>query len=296
LEGGCRGADTDSYSFQAFADGFKFGQLADKTEVLLSADGSQIMMEWERPYMVRCIDALKIDSNCDVLEIGFGCGYSATRVQYWKPKSHTIVECAPEVLKKLRAWAADKPSVNIVEGTWQSQLPSLALFDAIFFDDFPLGNEENEVEFGKSQDDRYLSTYRRSRSHLHAFMELCLDMHMRIGSKMSGYITHAIKFERADCTITFTNIPVRVHPSCKYFDDNVAVVPLITKTKEKTEEAEQKDCEQGSSNNSSTSAEAEAEAEKKEVEAAVADGRQEEEEAEEEGGGQSTKRQKLGSS
>jgi predicted O-methyltransferase YrrM len=134
-------------SFQAFADGFKFGQLADKTEVLLSADGSQIMMEWERPYMVRCIDALRIDSNSDVLEIGFGCGYSATRIQYWKPKSHTIVECAPEVLRKLRVWAADKPSVKIVEGTWQSQLASLGLFDAIFFDDFPLGNQENEVLF-----------------------------------------------------------------------------------------------------------------------------------------------------
>jgi hypothetical protein len=47
---------------------------------------------------------------------------------------------------------------------------------------------------------------------------------------MSGYITHAIKIERSDCTVTFTNIPVRPHPACKYFDDNVAVVPLITKT------------------------------------------------------------------
>ena len=31
--------------------------------------------------------------DCDVLEIGFGCGYSASRIQSFKPRSHTIIEC-----------------------------------------------------------------------------------------------------------------------------------------------------------------------------------------------------------
>jgi hypothetical protein len=31
-----------------------------------------VMMEWERPYMEACVDALKISPSDSVLEIGFG--------------------------------------------------------------------------------------------------------------------------------------------------------------------------------------------------------------------------------
>ena len=35
-------------------------------------NGTQVMMAWERPYMVRCIDALQITEADSVLEVGFG--------------------------------------------------------------------------------------------------------------------------------------------------------------------------------------------------------------------------------
>jgi hypothetical protein len=116
--------------------------------------------------MVACVNELGIKADVDdvlevcrgslcvawlmwlVVEVGFGCAYSADRIQYFKPRrasapspavdrsiycrrsrffhaylvfarSHTIIECSPVVLPRLRAWAADKPSVRIVEGTWQ---------------------------------------------------------------------------------------------------------------------------------------------------------------------------------
>lgn len=93
-------------------------------------------MEWEKPYVEKCVDELQITSapcpsvilrcflqpkqwplstpqlkidkrfefgvpdlwpqnseECDVLEIGFGCGYSASRIQRFQPRSHTIIEC-----------------------------------------------------------------------------------------------------------------------------------------------------------------------------------------------------------
>lgn len=120
-------------------------------EILLKDGKFQVMMEWEKPYMEACIDALQPFG--DVLEIGFGCGYSATRIQSFKPKSHTIIEFHPMVAQKARAWAKQYPNVRIIEGTWQDQLSSLGVFDAIFFDDYPLESEEqmNNLEKEKQQ-------------------------------------------------------------------------------------------------------------------------------------------------
>ena len=69
-------------------------------EILLQDGKHQVMMEWEKPYMEACID--KLQPKGDVLEIGFGMGYSATAIQKNKPKSHTIIEMDPIVIKKLK--------------------------------------------------------------------------------------------------------------------------------------------------------------------------------------------------
>ena len=87
------------------------------------SDGSQVMMEWERPYMEACVEALAIRPGRDaVLEIGFGLGFSAARIQDQRPRRHTIIECDPAVLLRLRAWASTRPSVSIVQGTWQDAM------------------------------------------------------------------------------------------------------------------------------------------------------------------------------
>ena len=105
-------------------------------ELLLKDGRYQVMMEWEKPYMEACIDAMR--PSGDVLEVGFGLGYASTRIQHYKPKSHTIIECDPVVAKRAREWAKEYSDVTIVEKTWQEALPELGQFDAIFFDDYPL--------------------------------------------------------------------------------------------------------------------------------------------------------------
>ena len=105
-------------------------------EILLQYNKHQVMMEWEKPYMEACID--KLQPQGDVLEIGFGMGYSATQIQKYKPKSHTIIEMDSLVIKRLKKWAKDYDNIIVVEGTWQSQMKNLGQFDEIFFDDFPL--------------------------------------------------------------------------------------------------------------------------------------------------------------
>lgn len=105
-------------------------------EILLKEDTFQVMMEWEKPYMQACIDELKPFG--DVLEIGFGLGYSATHIQSYKPKSHTIIEYHPLIAQKAREFAKKHSHVTIIEDTWQNALKNLGVYDCIFFDDYPL--------------------------------------------------------------------------------------------------------------------------------------------------------------
>jgi hypothetical protein len=110
-------------------------------EILLNNEELQVMMEWERPYMEACIETLK--PKGDVLEIGFGLGYSANAIQKHKPKSHTIIESDPQVIAKAKEWAKSHPNTKILTGRWQELLPEIGFFDTIFFDDYmPLNPAE----------------------------------------------------------------------------------------------------------------------------------------------------------
>jgi hypothetical protein len=118
---------------------------------MLIKDGThQVMMEWEKPYMEACIEALCPIGH--VLEIGFGCGYSATAIQKFSPLSHTIIEYHPTVAAKARTWAQEYKNVRIVEDTWQQALDKLGVFDQIFFDDYPLESQKQQKELVKTQE------------------------------------------------------------------------------------------------------------------------------------------------
>lgn len=101
---------------------------------LYSNKGFPVMLPWEKEYMEYCINMLH--PSGDVLEIGFGLGYSANQIQKFPIRSHTIVECSRKVVKESRIWANDQTHpVNIIEGTWQNVLCLLGKFDTVFFDD-----------------------------------------------------------------------------------------------------------------------------------------------------------------
>ena len=214
-----------------WADGQSFSTDERGEEQLLDASGTQVMMQWERPYMVRCIDALQITRTDSVLEIGFGCGYSADRIQAAKPRLHTIVECAEPVLERLRAWAAERPNVRVVEGTWQATLPSLGSFDAIFFDDFGApGLSEGEMMAG-CESAEYRDEYAAAPSHFHAFLQIALRWHTAPEGRLSGYLQMqtALDLRRDDVEVTLRRMPVAPPAHCHYFQDRVAIVPLIRK-------------------------------------------------------------------
>lgn len=97
----------------------------------------QIMMEWEKPYMETCIQKLQPFGN--VLEVGFGLGYSATEIQKFPINSYTVIECDEETYKRALEWKKNyNHKINIIFGRWEEVYQKLPKFDCIFFDDFDI--------------------------------------------------------------------------------------------------------------------------------------------------------------
>ena len=195
--------------------------------LLLSKNDKQVMMEWEKPYMEHCIDILNPKGN--VLEIGFGLGYSADRIQSYKPKSHTIIECDPIVLQKLEIWAKDKPNVTIVRGKWQETIHNLGIFDEIFMDDYPLEISKDSSNFEK------LLSQRR----FHIFVDICIRSHTRIGSRISAYLNSNKPLILGSDSAPFCHVmsefmDVKIPETCEYRDlkEQQCQVPLIIKIKD----------------------------------------------------------------
>ena len=107
----------------------------DKEIYFLGDDGFKyhVMMDWERSIMKHHADYV-CSNGGDILEIGFGMGISADYIQANNPKSHTIIECHPQVIPRALAWAEGKDNVTIIEGDWYNKWSELSTYDGIFYD------------------------------------------------------------------------------------------------------------------------------------------------------------------
>ena len=201
-------------------------------ELLVSSDDGYVMMEWEKPYMEQSIDML--NPRGDVLEIGWGCGYSATQIMKYKPRSYTVIECSSDVIIKAKEWAKQykDTKINIVEGLWQAQLHHLGLFDCIYFDDYPLDIKKDSDK---------LQMYGSAR-RFPLFIDLCIQNHTRIGSRISAYLNEnpehltigsdSIPFVKMETKRIMIDVP----DNCNYrnIKEQYCTIPLITKVKDFT--------------------------------------------------------------
>jgi hypothetical protein len=173
----------------------------------------QVMMEWEKPYMEKLIKNLKPKGN--VLEIGFGLGYSANEIQKYDIKSHTIIESDKNVLKNLKSWAKQqKHKVIIVKGTWQNKLQQIKKFDSIFFDDAPL-NEYPDMENIRVYD----------------FFYRILKNHVNKNAKMAWYCDRAIYWLcHPSVEWSLKKYKVNIPGNCNYIknkDQKIMYLPLL---------------------------------------------------------------------
>lgn len=109
----------------------------------LVIDGQQVMQAWEHPYMAKLADIAAAGGG-DVLEVGFGMGISASAIQARGVRSHTIIECHPDVQSRFAEWRERYPDrkIELVQGRWEERLDGLGQFDAILFDAYPLNERE----------------------------------------------------------------------------------------------------------------------------------------------------------
>ena len=187
----------------------------------------QIMMEWEKPYMEKCIEML--DPSGRVLEIGFGMGYSAHKIcSNNNVKVYTIIECSPVVWQKIEEFILEyrnsRPELEIivVKGRWQDVIETLGVFDSIFFDDYiGLNLQENIARFNK-------------------FLYEILSKHSRIGTRLGLYSTTE-KTTKLDCTKSIViKFEIDVPSNCRYASGNTMYIPIIEKIGECEENIKEK--------------------------------------------------------
>jgi hypothetical protein len=106
---------------------------------------NKILLEWRKLYSEALIDAL--NPKGAVLQIGFGQGFAADRIQKFKPTKHVIIESNPQTFEEAKKWANKKLNVVLVQDTWENALANQGDFDALFVDDRPTVEDNIAVTY-----------------------------------------------------------------------------------------------------------------------------------------------------
>lgn len=113
----------------------------------LKINNFQVMQNWEDNYMKK-LAQIVTSRGGKILEVGFGLGISAGYIQKFskKIKSHTIIECHPDVASFGIKYFKDRIAsgqMSILNGFWEDMVLKLKdeSFDGILFDTSPLNKE-----------------------------------------------------------------------------------------------------------------------------------------------------------
>lgn len=97
--------------------------------------GDKIIMRTEATlYEQKVAEKLCVNGG-DILEIGFGLGISANKIQTYNIDSHVIIESRHAIYEKAVEWAKDKQNITVYHGDWYNVIPKLnKTFDGIYND------------------------------------------------------------------------------------------------------------------------------------------------------------------
>jgi hypothetical protein len=178
----------------------------------------QVMMEWEKPYMEKSIELFNPFGR--VLEIGFGLGYSATKICEMKNVTeYNVIECCPVVWEKFNEWSDNqlikRPNlkINLIKGRWQDVLSEEGIFDSIYFDDYN----------GDSNIHEMLTRYNH-------FVYNILKKHTQIGSKLCSFsTTDKNMFTNVKClTFECHKYDIHIPDYCNYAKGDKMYIPIYT--------------------------------------------------------------------
>ena len=213
----------------------------------LRGSNTVVMMQWERPYMERCVAALALTRRDAVLEIGFGCAYSANAIRARRVAQHTVLECDTTVLQRAREWARGSDDLvgatSIVAGVWQATLAAQGAFDAVFFDDFPLPAAAAVASYTAATGVTAAAScadgeeVRGPSRWVHFLAALVRGNHLRPRARVSGYLARPLEAEELGAlaalpfTLSWSECSVDVPPHCPYFEGKTPLlVPVFAYT------------------------------------------------------------------
>jgi hypothetical protein len=179
-------------------------------------------MEWEKPYMEESIKVLNPFGK--VLEIGFGLGYTATKLcSFANVTEYNVIECTPIVWNKFEEFKSEQHilrpelKVNLIKGRWEDVLQTTGIYDSIYFDDYVLSS--NQVI-----NDRFIE-----------FLYNMLLNHTRIGSRISVYSNNNVKdkYNNINCIkVECVEYKIDIPEYCKYARGDKMYIPIVTKIAE----------------------------------------------------------------
>jgi len=171
-------------------------------------------MDWKKTYIDSLIDALQ--PSGDVLEVGFGKGYAANRIQSKKPKSHTIIESDPEIAEMAKKWAASHPNVKVIQDNWQHALPKLGKFDAIFYNDSPAEGAAELIRYTNVEEAK--AAGEKAKKALHAIEKELSDIAAHYtDEEIDDFYKKIGQFKMSELPKFFTALKDRGHISEKQY-------------------------------------------------------------------------------
>ena len=117
--------------------------------IILEDNRRSVVMDKAAKTITELHSYVVCQNKGDVLDIGFGLGFSANKISELAD-SYTCIEINPQIYKKASEWAKGRPNVNIIFGDWIEILPTLGLtYDGIFFDTHHDPNSHLIEEYAK---------------------------------------------------------------------------------------------------------------------------------------------------
>ena len=96
-------------------------------------DDGFLIMHVDHTDYEHAVADLITKENYNILEIGYGMGISAKRIQTLNPAKHIIIEKVKEIYDKGVEWAKDIDNVTIIHGDYVDEISKLTdKFDGIY--------------------------------------------------------------------------------------------------------------------------------------------------------------------
>lgn len=122
------------------------------TRIWYEEDPNEIVMDVVSKELMEAYANIVCQTKGQVLDVGFGLGYSATAI-YNKVNNITIIEANPDIYQKALEWAKDKPNAKIYFGDWVDVITEMIIegikFDGIFMDTYDDDNYDKFEEYAK---------------------------------------------------------------------------------------------------------------------------------------------------